>query len=425
MFATDLPYPTSMQLADDGSLLVLTNAPTAGLFDSTGEIVRLVDADDDGVADGPPTTLYTGLPGIATSMRRVADLVFVSSRALDDETISLLRLGSSPGDPLTLLGEIELVYPAPAELPNHRNVALAARPTPGGGTIDLVFNVGSEENATATSDVIAGQGLLAGVPGAAAMPMDSVWLVRVTDGGGIPVLSDLTRIAGGLRNASGLAFGDDGSLWLAENGIDPTGSSDQSADELNRIDATDFATTVPDFGFPSDYVDYATGVPSTGLAAQPEVSWLRTPDLVTGAKSEGPVEIAFAPAAFPAAFQGGIFTGFHGRFSAAGTDNDENPVVFTDRSSGAYFHFVPNTEAALGHPNGLLATPRSLFIADLTSTGNPFSSGANGVIHQIQSVAAVPVLGGTPWIWMALAAIAAAAAAGRSPRVRLANRAGR
>src|SRR5262245_24442787 len=55
-FASGLNYPYSMQQLSDGSLLVATSRPnnpsSPSLWDSTGELVRLVDADRDGEADG-------------------------------------------------------------------------------------------------------------------------------------------------------------------------------------------------------------------------------------------------------------------------------------------------------------------------------------------------------------------------------------
>jgi len=414
VFATGLTYPTSMQQAGDGSLIVLTNDPSSGLFDSAGEIQRLVDADDDGVSDGPATTLFSGLPGIATSLRKVGPLVFVSSRELDNEAISILRTGATPAAAYSLLGTLDLVYPAAAVVQNHRNVALAARPTPaGGGTVDLVFNIGSEDNSSATTDTVSGQGLLSGVAGAAAMNMDSLYQVTVQDTGGVPVLSNLTQLATGLRNAAGIAFDPAGNLWFADNGIDPSGGAAQSADELNRIAAADLGGAIEEFGFPEDYISYTTGLAATGLSIQPLVAYLRTPDIATGARSEGPVEIALTPAAFPVPLQGGMFVGFHGRFSNSGAANDENPVVFTELGPLAYFHFVSTSEPALGHPNGLLATPRSLFIADLTATGSTSSNSANGVIHQIQAVAPLPAFGNWPIALVASAFLLGTVAAAR------------
>src|SRR5262245_31091945 len=50
-FASGLNYPLGMARLPDGSLLVTTSDGT-GFFNSTGKLLRLVDADRNGVADG-------------------------------------------------------------------------------------------------------------------------------------------------------------------------------------------------------------------------------------------------------------------------------------------------------------------------------------------------------------------------------------
>jgi hypothetical protein len=81
-FATGLNFPYSMVQLSDGSLLLATSRPAEGnLFDSTGELLRLVDADHDGVADGPGTVLFSGLPGVLTAIRQAGNLFFVTSSA--------------------------------------------------------------------------------------------------------------------------------------------------------------------------------------------------------------------------------------------------------------------------------------------------------------------------------------------------------
>src|SRR5262245_21942648 len=61
-FASGLDFPLGMAKLADGSLLVAVSQG-ASLFNSTGKLIRLVDANQDGVADGPGTTLYDNLPG--------------------------------------------------------------------------------------------------------------------------------------------------------------------------------------------------------------------------------------------------------------------------------------------------------------------------------------------------------------------------
>src|SRR5438445_12770491 len=80
VFAQNLNYPYSMQQLADGSLLVGISRPRgASYFNSVGELLRLVDADGDGIADGPGTVLFDGLPGAVTSVRQAGSLFFVTS----------------------------------------------------------------------------------------------------------------------------------------------------------------------------------------------------------------------------------------------------------------------------------------------------------------------------------------------------------
>src|SRR5213594_3112033 len=60
-FATNLSYPLGMARLADGSLLVAVSQG-ASFWSSTGRLIRLMDADQDGIADGPGTVLYSGLP---------------------------------------------------------------------------------------------------------------------------------------------------------------------------------------------------------------------------------------------------------------------------------------------------------------------------------------------------------------------------
>ncbi len=93
-------------------------------------------------------------------------------------------------------------------------------------------------------------------------------------------------------------------------------------------------------------------------------------------------------AGFPPALNNGFFVGFHGKWSLAGIANGENPVVFAKLTTTNYFQFIGNDEPNIGHLDGLLANDDSLFLADLTSTGNTDSSLNSGVIYQIKSLAA-------------------------------------
>src|SRR5205085_2218463 len=101
-----------------------------------------------------------------------------------------------------------------------------------------------------------------------------------------------------------------------------------------------------------------------------------------GAESEGPSGIVFAPSSFPPYLNNGVFVGFHGKFSAPPSGNEENPLVFWDMGTGQYFHFIESFQ--LGHGDQLLSTEDSLFIADMTSGGSVDTNGGDGVIYQIK-----------------------------------------
>jgi len=144
---------------------------------------------------------------------------------------------------------------------------------------------------------------------------------------------------------------------------------------------------VPFFGFPSNYIAYRSNTVVGGEGVQPLIAFEPIPDPFTGAESEGPNQIAFAPLGFPDALNQGVFLGFHGRLNYAGTTNEENPVVFANPVTGEYFHFIRGQQPGIGHLDGLLlATSDSLFVADMVTSGDPsFGSGA-GVIYKIKSL---------------------------------------
>ncbi len=390
-FASGLNFPLGMAKLSDGSLLVAVSEG-ANFFASTGKLVRLVDANGDGIADGPATTLYANLPGSQTAVRVGGSLVFVTGFA---QPITVLRAGATPADPLTFVGRISILYPSGSW--EHQNSALGFRKTPGQtNRYDLLFQVGSDSNfaattrtATLTNDAIPGaNGVLAG---------DSAWLLTVIDHGAGVTATNLTRLARGLRNPAGYAFHPaTGDLYFQDNGIDGLVNPAEplSADELNFLARTNLGGATGDFGFPANYTVYRTGAIVGGTGLQPLIAFQPLPDPFTGRESEGVNDLAFAPPGFPDGLNTGLFLGFHGRFGAGGINNEENPVVYANPATGAYFHFILGQQPGIGHLDGLLATRDSLFVADLVTNGNVSSGAGAGVIYRIESIAnpAPPVL---------------------------------
>jgi glucose/arabinose dehydrogenase len=383
-FATGLNFPYGLDRLGDGSLVVATSRPTlpgGGYFATTGELLRFVDGDGDGIADGPGTVLYTGLPAALTAVRRAGSLLFVSSAV---SGITVLRIGA----PYTRIGEITLRFPESGTVPwYHKSYALEVRPTPGGGTdtVDLFFNVGSQFNAAPTSGVVHVGGLL---DPAVVVNADSIYKITVTDGPGGPTFSAPVQIASGLRNAAGIAIHPArGDLYFADNGIDGLVDDTEplSADEINVIAVERIGVgEVPFFGFPDSDTEYRTGRVVGGAGTQPIVTFQPLAG-ATFPESEGPALVAIAPAGFPFPLNDGLFVGFHGQ-SSYGIANEENPLVFYSFLHATYCHFVSNEEPNVGHLNGVLSTDDSLFLADMASNGALGASGtATGVIYQIMS----------------------------------------
>jgi glucose/arabinose dehydrogenase len=417
VYATGLDYPTGVLAEPDGSLLVVLNQPTSGhsdFYSTTAQIVRFVDSNSDGGADGPPTVLADGLPGADSAIAQAGPYVITTSSF---GTISFLHVGATPADPLALAGSIQLAFPPGWD---HTTFALAVRPAPGQpGNYNVFFNVGSEFNGIEkdsqgnilydshgiaipepTVDPVPATGLIT-----ATLQGDGIYMVTLHDNHGTPVLSGLTRIASGLRNAASMAIDPaTGDLVFADNGIDGTDGGNEafSTDTLHRIAAADIGVTVPNYGFPYSYTltNLLPGQPDTvvdpGGRVPPLISFQPLPDSnlpSTGSESEGASGFAIAPAMFPAPLNQGVFIGFHGIFNAGGTANEENPMLFANPTSGKYFDFISNDEPQIGHFDGATSTADSLFVADIASNGQVFSNSGSGVIYQIKEVNHPPVFG--------------------------------
>ena len=380
-FASGLNFPTGMVRLSDGSILIATSNPTGSYFNSSGTLLRFVDANGDGVADGPGQVMYTDSVGVWTDLRVAGNLVFITSAMQNAGRITILRMNSGPASAYTAVGRLDFTFLANWE---HQSYALETRPAPGGpaNTFELYFNVGSDANFGQSSATASVGGLITGT-----QQGGSIYRVLVTDTGTGVSVSNLVQIASGLRNAAGLAFHPTtGDLYFEDNGIDgltnATVEDAFSADEINRIAAADLGVIVPDFGFPNDYIEYRTGRRVGSGGVQPLVAFQPIP-MPNGSESEGPSRIAFAPAGFPSYLSNGIVVGFHGQFGKPPDQNEENPVVFWDLGTGQYFHFIENFQ--LGHPDFFLATTDSLFVGDMAGTGDMNTAGT-GAIYQIKRV---------------------------------------
>ncbi|HEY7030418.1 MAG TPA: hypothetical protein VH482_03775 [Thermomicrobiales bacterium] len=381
VFARDLFFPMGMTRLPDGSLLVASSPPNGdgGYFTSTGELRRLVDNDDDGVADDEGTVLATDLPGTIVAVARGGSLLFVTSAEPGRESISILRAGRSWSDPLTLVGSIDFHF---VDF-EHTTYGLAVRPyTATARRYELFFNVGASGNDTA--------GRTVDVSGLVSATLDDAALYRVAveDTGETPVVSAPELIATGLRNAAAFLFEPaTGDLLLADNGIDTPGDwlEALSADEIDRIPAAALGGEPEDFGFPDSYVAYRSDDVVGDRGIPPEIAF----HPIAGSESEGASSIALAPPAFPSGLNAGIFVGFHGQWDETGLTNEENPLLYADLATGQTLAFVSNDDPVVGHFDDLLSTDDVLFAADLCGGAEASMTGAApcGTIYEIRAVA--------------------------------------
>src|SRR5262249_48878733 len=169
-----------------------------------------------------------------------------------------------------------------------------------------------------------------------------------------------------------------GDLLLADNGIDgiPDPTEAYSADTLQRVPAANIGVVVPNFGFPYTYT--LTNVTPGGAGTRVNPGGGVTPiaafePLVdsllptTGSESEGASGFAVSPVNFPAGLNNGVFIGFHGQFNYGGYANEENPLLYADKSTGHYFDFVSNDLPNIGHFDGAMSTADSLVVSDISS----------------------------------------------------------
>ena len=385
MFATDLNYPVAMVELEDESILVAVSNGASFFSSTSGQIIRLVDENDDGISD-QQTVIEDQLPiGGPTALKKVDDLLFLTGQG---KPISIMKLGPEPNFKLTELGRINI---NDGKSWMHPNSALAARRV--GDLYEIYFPLGSKANfvkTTQTRYLGTTFGLSAELSG------DAIHRIRFSYDGQTITGIDVIQIATGLRSASGLAFHPvTGDLYFEDNGIDGLEKAIEahSADEINFIPNGKLGGDIEDFGFPDHYIEYRTGKFIGGGGIPPLVAFTPIPNPANGSESEGPNEISFAPPNFPPGLNNGLFVGFHGQFSSAGLANEENPLVYVDIDTGQYFHFVNNNEPNVGHLDGLLASRDRLYVSDISRKGSFDSSARNsGAIYQIRHVGTPTVI---------------------------------
>jgi putative membrane-bound dehydrogenase-like protein len=213
LFAEGLNYPTALAFDEDGNLYVGINN---GIYpyQAVGEIYRLRDTDNDGLADESIR--------FASEIDRPVGLLFHEGELYLSQRGSLQALADSDGDGVS--DQVRtLVSDLPAYGLHHNNSVILG---PDGF---LYFTLGSTTNNGPEPD-----------------PLNGTVLRVLPSGGPVEIF------ASGFRNPFDLAFDKDGNLFATDNGCDPPVCVD-APEELNYI------IKGGDYGFP----EYA-GTPPDG-----------------------------------------------------------------------------------------------------------------------------------------------------------------
>ena len=296
-FAQNLNFPVGMAELADGSILVgVSNGSFFG--GTTGQILRLVDADGDGVAESR-TVVANNVPGGGlSSLRTAGNLVIVTGQGTP---ISIYRLGDQPADQLLLLGTLEFEYPAGRWLHAHSALAVQGRSDcqldnqQSAECIDLYFQLGSATNFAPSINTVS---LSSSFGLSGELQGDSIYRVSLYSTETELQGTSLFRIASGLRNAAGmLIHPTTGDLYLQDNGIDGLINANEptSADELNVVPARLLGSETVDFGFPDAYVEYRTGARIGDRGEFPLAAILPIPEPQDGSEAEGPNDISLGP----------------------------------------------------------------------------------------------------------------------------------
>ena len=356
VFASGLSFPQSIQKLPDNSIVVQTSPSFSG-----GDLLRFSDLNFDGIADGPGTSIYTAPANQGPLTQLVQAGSYLIQGNYGAHSIVILQPGATPASQLTEVARMEFGYPG--ELWWHDTIGLAVRPTPGQpGSYDLIFNVGSQFDNIASIDTVSVSNLVN-----ASLNPDSLYMVTLNLSGPTPVASNLRQVASGIRNVFGMGFDENGNFWFSENAMDGNPFPPQAeelnrilADTLNKLQAGDINTAVPNFGFPTCFPDYFTGVIASPGCTAPVVAFTPLTDAFSNLMySQGATQIAFAPPDFPAPYNHGIFIAF-----SAG--NGRNPVIFYNLDTGLYEYFLLGDAAGMRR-TGLLSTNNALFLTNFTT----------------------------------------------------------
>jgi glucose/arabinose dehydrogenase len=261
VFAEGLSDPRMLEVGPDGQLYVAERG--------AGRVVRLPDADGDGVADGAEV--------VASSFDQPSSIAFYKDGSLYvAETGRVIRMSEPDGQGVFTRRETII-----SGIPSGGHVTRTLRFSPDWAT--LYVSVGSSCNVCVEED-----------------ERRATILRFAPDGSGGAIF------ARGLRNAVGLAIrpGSD-ELWASNNGRDNLGD-DLPPETVNLARAGD------DFGWPRCH---AGDLEDPEFGGDDACAGVKAPEVKMQAHS-APLGLAFYTGSqFPEAYQGDLFVAFHGSWN--------------------------------------------------------------------------------------------------------------
>jgi hypothetical protein len=363
-WASGLNYPYGLALAPNGSLLFGSSGPqTAGGIEGGPSVGSVWALPAQGGGFGAVQQVAGGLNGAVTDVRSTPNgLTLVDSGAASGRQMTFYNQSFQQ------IGVLQFNYPT-QNWDHSTGMSLAVQQPD--GSVRVFFIVGSQADQAKTSFQVTTSGLFS-----ATLNADSVYMVTLqSTGSSVQASGPPVRVATGVRNGYGLTLDSRGNLIIGDNGQDGAHVVNElGADTLNVIPASKIGTQLYDFGFPSSYVDFATGQYVNGDPnATPPLTAFRPVADTHGVLqfSEGLSAMAFVPpGSFPfAGAKGGEIVTFHGVKDASGAANYDNALLYYDFASGVYTPIVDSGTAGIGHIDSVLVSGDSIFLADFTSNG--------------------------------------------------------
>jgi glucose/arabinose dehydrogenase len=313
--STRVPDARFMTFAPNGDLLIAQM--------SRGRVVALKPSDS---PQADPAVVVSGVP-LAHGLAMHGDLLYVAG----ERGVTRVRYPAADQSPTALFSDM----PQGGEH-NHRAIAVAADGS-------IFVSSGSTCNVCAEPD-----------------PRFATVLRYDADG------AHGSIYASGLRNASGLAFDDQGKLWAVINGRDNIGD-ELPPDELVEI------KNKANYGWPYCYAGRGVRLPNPEYH-DPSKCVGTEPSAFNLQAHSAPLQIAFYYGArFPARYRGALFVAFHGSWNRSVKTGYKVVVVFFKDGRPEHVEdfatgWLGADQSVGGRPAGLAVGPDgSLYISSDTT----------------------------------------------------------